>query len=302
MDSIAAGTEKHATIEHRVRRIFWRLISIFPDKIYLTLKYFSIFGRFPNWKTPTRFSEYQQIRKLQDQNPLYATVVDKAAAKDFIRERIGDDCLIPTYWVGTDLSEVDWHSIPLPAVVKPTHASGAGFFLWEKTDIDELMRQSPEAEWLASDHSRVNREWAYSNVPPRIIIEKLIGERDEILSDYRFYSFNGNLVHIEVRSPLEGVMHESVYSPDWELLPIHMDYYPLLEKQLPRPDGYDKMLEIARTLGPGLGFARIDLYNTSQGIFVGEITLYPSGGFETFVPDSYDFQLAKYWKEFVVQQ
>lgn len=301
MDSVAAGPKKHASVKHRMQRIFWRLISVFPDKIYLTWKYFSIFGRFPDWKSPVRFSEYQQIRKLEDRNPLYSKVVDKADAKGYITERVGDTVVIPTYWVGTDLGSVNWKTVALPAVVKPTHASGAGFFLRGQSDIDDLMKQRPEAEWLSADHSRINREWAYSNVEPRIIIEKCIGEPGELLSDYRFYSFNGNVVHIEVRTPRPDGMYESVYSPDWERLAVHMNYYPLLAEELPKPDKFDDMLEIARSLSQGLGFARIDLYNTSEGIFVGEITLYPSGGFETFVPDSYDFKLARYWDEFVTQ-
>ncbi|MEL7524641.1 MAG: hypothetical protein AAFN16_02650, partial [Pseudomonadota bacterium] len=89
MESVAAGPKKHASVKHRLQRVFWRLISVFPDKAYLTWKYFSIFGRFPDWKTPTRFSEYQQIRKIEDRNPLYSKVVDKADAKDFIKERVG---------------------------------------------------------------------------------------------------------------------------------------------------------------------------------------------------------------------
>ncbi|MEL7524733.1 MAG: ATP-grasp fold amidoligase family protein, partial [Pseudomonadota bacterium] len=216
-----------------------------------------------------------------------------------INERVGQPFVIPTYWVGTDLATVDWETVPLPAVVKPTHASGAGFFLREQSDIADLMRQRPEASWLSADHSRINREWAYANVAPRIIIEKCIGYPGEPLSDYRFYSFNGNVVHIEVRTPRPDGMYECVYSPDWERLPVHMNYYPLLEETLQKPVKFDNMLEIARSLSRDLGFARIDLYNTSEGIFVGEITLYPSGGFETFVPDSYDFKLARYWDEFV---
>ncbi|MDN3721705.1 ATP-grasp fold amidoligase family protein [Roseibium salinum] len=73
-------------------------------------------------------------------------------------------------------------------------------------------------------------------------------------------------------------MFEAVYAPDWQLLDIHMDFYPLLREPLPRPARLDKMLEIVRKIGSGIRFARIDLYDTQEGPFVGEITLYPSGG------------------------
>ncbi|MDN3721703.1 ATP-grasp fold amidoligase family protein [Roseibium salinum] len=57
---------------------------------------------------------------------------------------MGPKHVIPTYWVGTDLTTVDWATVPLPAVVKPTHASGAGYFLNSQEDIEVLMKRRPE--------------------------------------------------------------------------------------------------------------------------------------------------------------
>jgi hypothetical protein len=71
-----------------------------------------------------------QVRKLYDRNPLFPRFVDKAGAKDLIAKRVGSQHVIPTQWVGTDLADVDWSTITLPAVVKPTHASGVGRFLF----------------------------------------------------------------------------------------------------------------------------------------------------------------------------
>lgn len=62
--------------------------------------------------------------------------VDKADAKALIAEKVGGQYVIPTLWVGTDLASVDWSAIALPAVVKPTHASGVGRFLYGEADVD----------------------------------------------------------------------------------------------------------------------------------------------------------------------
>lgn len=296
MEAVAQTNKHGKSLVVRARNLLWRAISVLPDDPYLRLKYATIFGRFPDFRHPKRFSELQQIRKLVDRTALYNVLADKADAKDFIEERVGAQYVIPSYWVGTDFAEVDWGTVPLPAVVKPTHSSGDGFFLRSADDIAVLMQRRPEAEWLAVNHFGFNREWAYKDLEPRIVIEKMLGQTGELLTDYRFYCFNGEVIHIEVRSPLDGQMFESVYTPDWQLTPIHMDYYPRLADLLPRPPRFDDMLDVARKIGAGISFARVDLYNTDEGIFVGEITLYPSGGFETFVPDSYDLELAEHWK------
>ncbi len=295
MHGIAQTNKRSGRFLTRLRNLFWRAIAPLPDKPFLYLKYASIYGRFPNLKHPTRFSELQQLLKLNDRNPLYPIIVDKAKAKEFIENQVGKEHVIPTYWVGTDLSTVDWAKIPLPAVVKPTHASGAGYFLNTSQEIDELMERRPEGEWLKLDHSAFNREWAYKNVPRLIIIEAMLGRPGEVLTDYRFYCFGGQAVHIEVRQPKDGRMFETIYDPDWKRLDIHTDFYPILPESLPKPDRLNKMIEIVGRIGADIPFARIDLYSTDQGLFVGEITLYPSGGFETFVPDSYDIELARHW-------
>ena len=38
-------------------------------------------------------------------------------------------------------------------------------------------------------------------------------------------------------------------------------------------------------------FARIDLYNINGQIIFGEITFYPWGGYVTYIPDSFDYDL-----------
>lgn len=297
MDTVSHSHQSRRSIKVRLRNLFWRLISVLPDRPYLYLKYATIYGRLPNFRSPLRFSELQQLRKMEDRNKLYPVLVDKAAAKTFIADRVGADHVVPSYWVGTDLAEVDWQEIPLPAVVKPTHASGEGFFLRTPADVDALMRERPEADWLALDHFRFNREWAYKPVPPRIVIEKLLGEPGDLLADYRFHCFDGEVVHIELRVPRAGQMHEAVYTPDWEPTSIHMTCYPVLHEPQPRPANLDTMLQIARKIGTGIPFARVDLYDVDGQVFVGEITLYPSGGFEIFVPDDYDLELARHWPQ-----
>jgi teichuronopeptide biosynthesis TupA-like protein len=295
MDGIVQLNKGSSVLRTRFRNLFWRVISPLPDGPYLYLKYASIFGRFPKLKNPSRFSELQHLRKLHDRNPLYPVIVDKYEAKGYIKERVGAEHVVPTYWVGTNLAEVDWSKVSLPAVVKPTHASGAGFFLKSQEDIQSLMRRRPEKDWLAQDHFKLNREWAYKDVPRRIIIEKMLGEPGEILIDYRFFCFDGKTVHIETRTPKDSNLYEAIYTPDWQKLDLHGDHYPVLPGVHSKPKKLDKMLGIVSKISSGIRFARVDLYSTAEGLFVGEVTLYPSGGFETFVPDSYDVELGTHW-------
>ena len=48
------------------------------------------------------------------------------------------------------------------------------------------------------------------------------------------------------------------------------------------------MIEISEKLAANIPFVRIDLYEIKNKIYFGEMTFYPSGGFEGFNPEKWD--------------
>ena len=56
------------------------------------------------------------------------------------------------------------------------------------------------------------------------------------------------------------------------------------------------MMAVAEKLSAGFPFARVDLYNIGGQIIFGEITFYPWSGYVRFTPDSFDFELGKYFR------
>ncbi len=278
------------------RRALWRVLSPLPDELYIRLKYFVIKGAWPNLSAPKTFSEKVQARKLYDRNPFYGQLVDKFEAKRFIVGRVGKAHVLPAFWVGSDLNAVDWGAVPLPAVVKPTHASGLGRFLYTKRDIDVLLAEDPGPAWLAVDHARYNREWAYGQVQPRILIERMFLIDGSVPWDYRLFTFGGKVSHIAVDIRQGGEAFSCTYSADWKKLPFYdPDYYPLYRGEVERPRHLERMIALAQTLGRDLDFVRVDLYAGGDEIYVGELTLYPGGGFERFDPPEYDRIIGDRW-------
>lgn len=287
---------------HRWREKFhhliWRIIGPLSDRPYIRIKYRVIMGRWPDIDKPRRFSEKVQYRKLYDRNPLYATLVDKAAVKAYADAKLGSACSIPTYWTGTDLSAVDWSQVRLPAVVKPTHASAKGRFLYSQADIDALIAENPVPGWLKLDHARFNREWAYSQVQPRVIIEKMLGVDGGVPWDYRFFTFGGRVFCVQVDMRVDGKGYCCFYDRNWMRMPVlGADYLPAWPAELPRPARFDDMLDMAERLGDGLDFVRVDLYAADDWVRLGELTLYPDGGFENYRPAEFDLRLGDQWTQ-----
>lgn len=284
------------TLKETVHHLIWRVIDWLPDKPYLKLKYRVIKGEWPDIDAPKTFCEKVQARKLYDRNPVYPILVDKAAVKNFVADRVGPAYVTPTYWVGTDLSTVDWSKVMLPAVVKPTHASAQGRFLYTGEDVKRLLAENPAPGWLKLDHAHFNREWAYSGVKPQVVIEAMLVVEGGVPWDYRFFTFNGVVSHVEVNLRLNGKGYACHYTPDWVKLPFHdPDYLPLYPGEVMRPKRFDEMLRVAQTIGREFDFLRIDLYASDDWVRVGELTLYPGGGFERFDPPQYDRLLGDKW-------
>lgn len=51
------------------------------------------------------------------------------------------------------------------------------------------------------------------------------------------------------------------------------------------------MLKVAKDLSIGFPFVRIDFYETNEQIYVGEMTLYPSGGLLKYEPKTFNKEL-----------
>lgn len=268
-----------------------------PDAQYCYLKYLLIFGRPPDLADPKRFTEKVQVRKLYDRNPLFPRLADKIESKAIIEERVGGGKSIPTLWAGTELGEVDWDAIRLPVVVKPSHASGVGSFIQTPDDVAALLAENPSRDWLAIDHSRFNREWAYRAIPPRIMIEPALLDDGDLPVDYRCYAFDGVVSHVEIDFNGGSERRYDSYTPNWEKL----------ELRDPGANGYHgghvepppylaEMLETATRLAEGLDFVRVDFLGLPDRFYAGELTLYPGGGFDRCEPDSFDFVLGSRWR------
>jgi hypothetical protein len=279
-----------------INALIFRIIAPLPDAWYCAVKYFVLRGRLPDLRNPRTFTEKVQARKLYDRNPLFPTMVDKADAKVLVSERVGPRYTIPTQWVGKALGTVDWATITLPAVAKPTHASGVGRLLHTQADVDRLLADDPSKAWLALDHAIYNREWVYRELQPRIIIETMLQVAGKVPPDYRFFTFDGAVSHIEADFEVDGRSAYCYFTPDWQPLPFHdPDHEGYHAGGIERPQRLDEMLGIARMIGAGIDFVRVDLYACDDWVRVGELTLYPGGGFEAFDPPEYDLILGRKW-------
>lgn len=276
---------------------FWWFAShtykLWPDALWLKMLYHSRMHRKLNLKHPELFTEKLNWLKLHDRNPKYSRLVDKYEVKQYIRETIGDEYVIPAYGVWGHFDDIDFDSLPDQFVLKCTHDSGRVFICRDKATFNKEMAKDVLEKSLQHNFYWWTREWPYKAVKPRIIAEKLIYEKDRPSSDlvdYKFYCFNGIVEYCQVIKDRTTAETIDFFDRNW----VHQDFCGLnpnacpSDKPISKPVCLEHMIEVAEKLSHNIPFVRIDLYEIDSCVKFGEITFYPMSGFGCFTPTEYD--------------
>jgi TupA-like ATPgrasp len=149
--------------------------------------------------------------------------------------------------------------------------------------------------WLRRDHSRINREWFYAQVPPRVMAEPLLRDEDGgVPPDLKAYVIGGRVRYFQVDRGRFSRPTRNLYGPDWSLLNARTT--------LPRhppdatPAALPQLLELAERLAAPFEFLRVDFYVIGSSVLVGELTTSPGAGFGRYYPAAFGESLAAHWK------
>ncbi len=269
---------------------------LFPDKLYLSLRFRCQMGKWIDWKNPKTFNEKLQWLKVYNRRPEYTAMVDKAEAKRYASSIIGEEHIIPTFGVWDHFDEIDFSRLPEKFVLKTTNGGGGGgvVICRDKSTFDKEDARKKLKHSLHSSIYRTFREWPYKNVKPRIIAEQYMtdspqSDKKEELSDYKFFCVNGAAHNVMLCYDRQsGDTKFYFFDRDWNLLRLNKRGLAApADFSIPKPKAVDEMFRIAGELSKGLPFARVDLYDVNGKIYFGEITLYPQSGFDAnLLPDT----------------
>ena len=274
--------------------------QIWPDRLYLQIKFRLEMGEKLNLKHPKTFNEKLQWLKLYNRRPEYTTMVDKHAVKNYVANKIGKEYIIPTLGVWDRLEEIDWEVLPNQFVLKTTHGGGGGgvSICRDKATFNRQEACQKLQRSLNSDIYLNYREWPYKDVPKRIIAEKyMVDESGVELKDYKFFCFNGRVEYFKVDFDRFNSHKANYYDREANLLPFWEKVCPADHTRVfDKPKNFDKMIELAETLSRNIPFVRIDFYNINGNIYFGEITFFPGAGMNKFEPKEWDYRIGKYLK------
>ena len=265
------------------------LLFILDDKKYLKMSYYIFMKEKLNINNPETFNEKLQWLKLYDRNPEYTKMVDKYDVKEYVSNIVGKEYVIQTLDLYDKFDNKKKKKMPNKFVLKCTHDSGSTIVCENKSYFNKKEVRKKIRKALRENYFYSCREWPYKNVKPRILIEKFMGNR---LNDYKLFCFNGKVETILVCSNREGVFKNTdFYDKNWKLMPFTRENHENNPEGIKKPEKLEEMIRIAEKLSSNIPFVRVDLYEINKKIYFGELTFYPSGGFEGFKPREWDKKL-----------
>lgn len=303
MGSVLKLLKNPAKIVYILDRL--KIGRLIPDKLYLKMKYQSVFGRKLNLKDPQTFNEKLQWLKLYNRNPEYTKLVDKCDVKFYVAEKIGEEYIIPTLGVWDSVEEIDFDVLPDQFVLKCTHDSGGLVICRNKSSFDIENAKAILNKAFKNEFYYDYREWPYKNVRHRIMAEVYMEDSQSEdasapkgLVDYKFYCFNGEPRFLYVSKGLEdhSTAAISFLTLDWQFAPYVRSDFATFKKLPPKPVTFEHMLEISRMLSAGIDFVRVDLYEIEGKVFFSELTFFPCAGLMVFQDPAHDREVGNMLK------
>lgn len=272
------------------------LLSWIPDEAFLRFMYLLMMGKRLHLKNPRTYNEKLQWLKIYDRKNEYTRMVDKYLVKELVKNKIGEEFVIPLLGVWDDASEIDYDKLPDQFVLKCNHDSGSTILCQDKSLFDRAAAEKKLNEHLKRNKFDYGREWPYKNVRPKIIAESFVFDRSEgELLDYKVYCFQGEPKLVMVNTGRnQNLTKANYYDSDYNRLDFKWGYPAASNIRKLSKECFAEMLNKACILSKGIPHVRVDFYVANGRLYFGELTFFDGSGFAKFDPPEWDRKIGEW--------
>ena len=226
-------------------------------------------------------------------------MVDKYEAKEYVKNIIGEDYIIPNIGIYDNFKDIDFDKLPNKFVIKCTHDSGGLIICKDKSKLNVSEAKKKINKHLTKNYYKTHREWPYKNVKPRIIIEKYMEDNNnESMRDYKFFCFNCEPKLMYISEGLENhkTAGMSFFDMNFNQIDCKRKDYRLLDYVPEKPKTFDKMIDFSKKLSKDIPHLRVDFYEINGKLYFGELTFFTCSGMIPFENEKWDLILGEYLK------
>lgn len=272
----------------------------YTQKLAPALKkwYYSCTKKVLNLENPQTYNEKLQWLKLYNALPMKTKLADKYLVRDWIKENIGEEYLVPLLGVYNTFDEIDFNKLPNQFVIKCNHGSGYNIIVTNKAELNLKEAKLKVDKWMNSNFAySCGFELHYRDIKPKIIIEEYI-DPSKSNNEIQVWCFNNEIkfVSIETNKYAENLMRGTFYldgSPtEFEISPNHYKKV----KKLYNKKAFYKAIELVKKLNIDTPYVRIDFIEWNDTVKFREITFTSGTGLSLIKPIQYNKILGEWIK------
>ena len=249
---------------------------------------------------PVTYLEKMNWLKLNYRDDLMPKCADKYAAREYIESCGYSQYLPKIYWQGFSPDEIPFAELPNEFVIKVTSGSGNNIICKDKSTISQNEVKKNLSRWLKEKYLPCYGEWHYGKVKPRIIVEEFLSDGNYVPVDYKLFCFNNvngttdvGCIAIDTGRYIDHC--RNIYDNEWNFLKDVSFGFSRDETAIaPKPDFYEEMRQIARTLAKPFPHVRVDFFIVGDRFYIGELTFFNGAGFDNITPADYNKQLGEW--------
>ncbi len=275
---------------------FWS--NILPDEDSIKRKFKKKMGYEIDLKNPRTLNEKINWLKLNDRTPLHTQCADKYAVRSYIKEKIGEEYLVPLLFTTRNPKDISPDLLPeVPFIIKTNHNSGGSVIVRNKEDINWPELQSKLKRSLGRNYYKTTNQWQYKDIVPCVVVEKLLpGENGNLPFDYKLHCFNGkvNMIQVDVGRNSDN-HYRNWYNVNWEREPYRWSAKKGKNKftdpsvdEVEKPASLNRMIKLSETIAKDFIYVRVDWYDINGALYFGEITFHQDSGYRAILPIEWD--------------
>lgn len=238
---------------------------------------------------PKTFNEKLQWLKIYNAIPIKTKLADKYLVRDWIKEKIGEEYLVPLLGVYDRFEDIDFDKLPNQFVIKCNHGSGYNIVVRDKTTLDLIEAKQKVDKWMSTNFAfRNGFEIHYRPIKPKIIIEEYMNI-DESSREIQVWCFNNNIKFVSVESikDLDNLVRGTFYPngkpTEFRISPNH---YNKLDN-IPDTKAFYEAIKLSEKLQVDVPFVRIDFVELHGSVKFREMTFTSGSGLSKIEPIKY---------------
>lgn len=258
--------------------------------------YYQKMGEVLDLDNPQTFNEKIQWLKLYDSTPEKTRLADKYLVRNWVKEKIGEEYLIPLLGVWDTFDDINFDELPEQFVLKCNHGSGYNIIVKDKSklNIDDVRRKINI--WMNEDFAfKCGFELHYSAIPRKIIAEKYISPEISNV-EIQAWCFGGKIEFISYENCKDtSSPARCVFTPQWQretfkISPNHYSDFAILPKT---PSYLKEFISIVNILCKDFKHVRVDFIEVDGNLMFREMTFTSGSGLSVFSPKSKAYEIGK---------